>query len=181
MCHMWFSKAKIQPQMAVSGNADIFSIKVDSRLKTILFPTGVGPEMNFNSVLFEKFVSSPKCRFRECSWRGIHKMPDQPKPSLKVGQSGWNFHRKLSLYQRMNLYWAGPLEGHFNNFNFRGVEAHDPSSWKCQVYHNIANTKPKFNFLHILIINEDILGTIGALHVWPEITSPKYCCKNRQK
>ena len=86
MCHMWFRKAKIQPQMAVSGNADIFSIKVDSRLKTILFPTGVGPEMNFNSVLFEKFVSSPKCR--ECSWRGIHKMPDQPKPSLKVGQSG---------------------------------------------------------------------------------------------
>ena len=65
----------------------------------------------------------------------------------------------------MNLYWAGPLRGHFNNFNFRGLEAHDPSSWKCQVYHNIANTKPKFNFLHILIINEDILGTFGALHV----------------
>ena len=88
MCHMWSRKAKIQPQMAVSGNADIFSIKVDSRLKTILFPTGVAPEMNFNSVFFEKFISSPKCRFRECSWRGIHKMPDQSKPSLKVGQSG---------------------------------------------------------------------------------------------
>ena len=26
-------KAKIQPQMAISENADIFSIKVDSRLK----------------------------------------------------------------------------------------------------------------------------------------------------
>ena len=44
---MWSRKAKIQPQMAVSGNADIFSIKVDSRLKTILFPTGVATEMNF--------------------------------------------------------------------------------------------------------------------------------------
>ena len=121
MRHMWSRKAKIQPQMAVSGNADIFSIKVDSRLKTILFPTGVATEMNFNSVLFEKFTSSPKCRLRECSWRGIHKMPDQPKTPLKVGQSGWNFHRKLSLYQRINLYWAGQLEGHFKNFNFRGV------------------------------------------------------------
>ena len=59
MRHMWSRKAKIQPQMAVSGNADIFSIKVDSRLKTILFPTGVATEMNFNSVLFEKFTSSP--------------------------------------------------------------------------------------------------------------------------
>ena len=126
---MWSRKAKIKPQMAVSGNADIFSIKVDSRLKTILFPTGVATEMNFNSVFFEKFISSPKCRFMECSWRGIHKMPDQPKTPLKVGQSGWNFHRKLSLYQRMNFYWAGPLEGHFKNFNFRDVG----SPWPPQV------------------------------------------------
>ena len=42
-------KAKIQPQMAISENADIFSIKVDSRLKTILIHTGVAPEMNFSS------------------------------------------------------------------------------------------------------------------------------------
>ena len=88
MRHMWSRKAKIQPQMAVSGNADIFSIKVDSRLKTILFPTGVATEMNCNSVLFEKFTSSPKCSLRECSWRVTHKMPDQPKTPLKVGQSG---------------------------------------------------------------------------------------------
>ena len=40
--------------------ADIFSIKVDSRLKTILFPTGVATEMNFNSLFFEKFITSPK-------------------------------------------------------------------------------------------------------------------------
>ena len=65
MCHMWSRKAKIQPQMAVSGNVDIFQIKVDSRLKTILFPTVVATEMNFNSLFFEKCPSSPKCRFRE--------------------------------------------------------------------------------------------------------------------
>ena len=65
MCDMWSRKAKIQPQLAVSGNADIFQIKVDSRLKTILFPTGVATEMNFNSLFFEKCISSPKCRFRE--------------------------------------------------------------------------------------------------------------------
>ena len=71
--------------MAVSGNADIFSIKVDSRLKTILNHTGVAPEMNFSSVFLHKYICS---RFRECSWRWIGKMPDQPKPPLKVGQSG---------------------------------------------------------------------------------------------
>ena len=85
---MWSRKAKIQPQMAVSGNADLFSIKVDSRLKSILFPTGVTTKMDFNSVFIQKFISSPKCRFRECSWRRIHKMPDQPKTPFKVGQSG---------------------------------------------------------------------------------------------
>ena len=50
MCHIGSRKAKIQPQMAVSGNADIFSIKVDLRLKTILIHTGVAPEMDFSSV-----------------------------------------------------------------------------------------------------------------------------------
>ena len=40
-----------------------------------------------------------------------------------------------------------------------------PSGGKCQVYHNIANMKPKFNFMLILIIIEDILGAFGALHV----------------
>ena len=50
MCHIGSRKAKIQPQMAVSENADIFSIKVDSRLKTILIHTGVAPEMDFSSV-----------------------------------------------------------------------------------------------------------------------------------
>ena len=37
MCHMGSRKARIQPQMTVSGNADIFSIKVDSRLKPYWF------------------------------------------------------------------------------------------------------------------------------------------------
>ena len=48
-------------------------------------------------------------------------MPDQSKPPLKVDQTCSNFHRKLTLYQRMNLYWSGPLEGHIRNFHFRGV------------------------------------------------------------
>ena len=50
MCHIGSRKAKIQPQMAVSGNADIFLIKVDLRLKTILIHSGVAPEMDFSSV-----------------------------------------------------------------------------------------------------------------------------------
>ena len=94
-------------------------------------------------------------------------MPDQPKTPLKVGQSGCNFHRKLSLYQRMILYRADPLEGYFRNFNFRGGGAPHttPQLEDVRYVINIVNQKTKFNFLHILIINEDILGTFGALHV----------------
>ena len=55
---MWSRKAKIQPQMAVSEYADIFSIKVDSRLKTILIHTGVATEMNFSSVFLQKYICS---------------------------------------------------------------------------------------------------------------------------
>ena len=56
MCHMGSRKAKIQPQMAISENADIFSIKVDSRLKTILIHTGIAPEMNFSSGFLQKYI-----------------------------------------------------------------------------------------------------------------------------
>ena len=84
MCYMLSRKAKIQPQMAVLGNADIFSIKVDSRLKTILIHTGVAPKMEFSSVFIQKFICSPKCRFRECSWRAIGKCHISPKHPLKL-------------------------------------------------------------------------------------------------
>ena len=39
------------------------------------------------------------------------------------------------------------------------------SDGKCQKYHNIANMKPKCNFMHVLIINVDILGAFGTLHL----------------
>ena len=58
-------------------------------------------------------------------------MPDQPKTPLKVGQSGCNFHKKLSLYQRMILYRAGPLEGYFRNFiSGVGEPPIPPLRWK---------------------------------------------------
>ena len=96
-------------------------------------------------------------------------MPDQSKPPLKVDQTCSNFHRKLTLYQRMNLYWSGPLEGHIRNFHFRGVGGGGgpwpPLMGECQVYHNIASLMPPFNFMLVLTIKGDILGTFGALHV----------------
>ena len=68
MCHTGLRRVKIQPQMAVSGSADIFSIKVESRLKTIFIHTGVATEMNFSSVFLQKYTCGPKYRFRDCSW-----------------------------------------------------------------------------------------------------------------
>ena len=35
----------------------------------------------------------------------------------------------------------------------------------CQISHNVANLEPLINFMHVLTINEDILGAIGTLHV----------------
>ena len=64
----------------------------------------------------------------------------------------------------MNLY-IGPLDAtlRISIFGVRGPMT--PSDWKFQVYHNIANMKPKFYFMHILIINEDILSAFRALHL----------------
>ena len=102
MCHMCSRNAKIQPQMAVSGSADIFSIKVDSRLKTILVHTVVATEMNFSSLFLHKYISSPKCRFRECSWRGIHAhSPGDPNPTK---QGSWDIYiYYLLIFFKMTL------------------------------------------------------------------------------
>ena len=40
-----------------------------------------------------------------------------------------------------------------------------PHMGKCQIYHNVDNLKPLCNFMLVLKINEDILGTFGALHI----------------
>ena len=71
----------------------------------------------------------------------------------------------------MNLYWSGPLEGHIRNFS-SGVWGGGPwpplmggGGGECQVYHNIANLKPLFNFMPVLTIKGDILGTFRELHV----------------
>ena len=62
---------------------------------------------------------------------------------------------------------AGKLERHIKNFNFRGVGGPHVTPQVEDVKYIIIlpNLKPKFNFMHILVINEDILGTFGALHV----------------
>ena len=44
-------------------------------------------------------------------------MANQFKPPLKVVVSGSNFHRKLSLYQRIKLHWSEPLKSHIRNFS----------------------------------------------------------------
>ena len=43
-------------------------------------------------------------------------MAIQPKTPFKV-VSGSNFHRKVSLYQRVKLHWSEPLESHIRNFS----------------------------------------------------------------
>ena len=50
-----------------------------------------------------------------------------------------------------------------------------PKRGGCQIYHNLVNLKPLFNFLHVLKINKDILSTFGALHLRTEIIELEYC------
>ena len=70
--------------MAVSGNADIFSIKVDSRLKTTLIHTGVAPEMNFSSVFIQKFISNQSAGSGSVAGEGKVKCQISPKHTLKL-------------------------------------------------------------------------------------------------
>ena len=97
-------------------------------------------------------------------------MANQSKPPLKLVVSGSNFHKELSLHQRIKLHWSEPLESHIRNFS-SGVWGWSappppPPPWGlCQVYHNVSNLKPKINFIHVLTIEEDILGAFGALHL----------------
>ena len=115
-------------------------------------PTGVATWMNFSGVFLQKCISSPKYRSRECRWRGCHKMPDQSKPPLKFDQSCWNFHRKLSLCQRMNLYWSGPLDSHIKNFISGVLGPPGLPSWvKYQVYHSITILMVQNNYQYSIL------------------------------
>ena len=93
-------------------------------------------------------------------------MAIQLKTPLKVVESGSNFHRIFSFYHRIKLHWSGPLEGYIRNFSFGVWTWSTTPPWGlCQVYHNVSNLKPKINFIHVLTIEEDILGAFGALHL----------------
>ena len=58
-----------------------------------------------------------------------------------------------------------------------GVAGLFPQKRGCQIYHNLVNLKPLFNFLHVLKINKDILSTFGALHLRTEIIELEHCWK----
>ena len=78
----------------------------------------------------------------------------------------------------MNLYWSGPLEGHIRNFHFRGVGGGwggggggggggalaSPHGGMSSISQYCQSEAP-FNFMLVLTIKGDILGTFGALHV----------------
>ena len=94
-------------------------------------------------------------------------MAHQSKTSLKLHQSGSDFHRKLSSYQTLILYCLDLLRKPIKNFNFPGFGARLslPQIRKYQVYPNTTNLKLFFNFAYVLTIIEDILGPFGALHL----------------
>ena len=103
----------------------------------------------------------------KCRYRGGDHMAHQSKTPLKLHQSGLDFHRKLSLYQTLILYWLDLLRKPIKNFNFPGFGARlsPPQIRKYQVYPYTTNLKLFFNFAYVLTIIEDILGPFGALHL----------------
>ena len=66
----------------------------------------------------------------KCRYRGGDHMAHQSKTPLKLHQSGSDFHRKLSSYQTLILYWLDLLRKPIKNFNFRGIwgQAQPPSN-----------------------------------------------------
>ena len=84
----------------------------------------------------------------------------------------------------MKLHWSQDLKGDIKNFSSGGGGGGGggvcgwpvpPKRGGCQIYHNLVNLKPLFNFLHVLKINKDILSTFGALHLRTEIIELEYC------
>ena len=59
----------------------------------------------------------------KCRYRGGDHMAHQSKTPLKLHQSGSDFHRKLSSYQTLILYWLDLLRKPIKNFNFPGFGA----------------------------------------------------------
>ena len=59
----------------------------------------------------------------KCRYRGGDHMAHQSKSPLKLHQSGSDFHRKLSSYQTLILYWLDLLRKPIKNFNFPGFGA----------------------------------------------------------
>ena len=59
----------------------------------------------------------------KCRYRGGGHMAHQSKTPLKLHQSGSDFHRKLSSYQTLILYWLDLLRKPIKNFNFPGFGA----------------------------------------------------------
>ena len=94
-------------------------------------------------------------------------MAHQSKTPLKLHQSGSDFHRKLSSYLTLILYWLDLLRKPIKISIFRGLgpRLSPPQIRKYQVYPNTTNLKLFFNFAYVLTIIEDILGPFGALHL----------------
>ena len=66
----------------------------------------------------------------KCRYRGCDHMAHQSKTPLKLHQSGSDFHRKLSSYQTLILYWLDVLRKPIKNFNFSGVLGPDSGPLK---------------------------------------------------
>ena len=119
-------------------------------------------------IFLKKYITGSKYMYWKCRYRGGDHMTHQSKTPLKLHQSGSDFHRKLSSYQTLILYWLDLLRKPIKNFNFPGFGARlsPPQIRKYQVYPNTTNLKLFFNFAYVLTIIEDILGPFGALHLW---------------
>ena len=67
------------------------------RLEPTLSATGVATKVILGGVFSLKYISSPKYRFRECRWRGYHRMPDQLKSPLKQVHQSYKWFFKLFI------------------------------------------------------------------------------------
>ena len=94
-------------------------------------------------------------------------MAHQSKTPLKLHQSGSDFHRKLSSYQTLILYWLDLLRKPIKNFNFPGFGARLSPLKLGNIRYILIQPiwKLFFNFAYVLTIIEDILGPFGALHL----------------
>ena len=123
---VWQYWLQLAPNSLLWGCIKIYlnlANKTNWRLKTILFARAGPTKWDSTRIFLKKYITGPKYMYWKCRYRGVIIWHISPKPHLNFINLAQIFHRKLSSYQTLILYWLDLLRKPIKNFNFPGFGA----------------------------------------------------------